>query len=375
MKYKIGILTYHKAHNYGAYLQACALCNRINEENNIEAEIIDFRMIAEKNVYAWKTNIKWFLKNPLSYRFYKKLNSVFEYATSDDLMKKSAESLESDSITDFAKFVKDKYDVIIAGSDEIWKIDGFRGFPTPYWLIGDLGCRKFSYAASSRSDLKKLTSDNLNIIKQATSDFEFIGVRDKKTYDELFLLNNNLPLHLCCDPSFLFDFKLPDRNIYDFLKTKTSNINKDKKIITVMTEDKQIARQIVDKLSGKYNLISVFHWHRGYINIADLTPLEWVELISKSDFVLTSYFHATCFSIIKGVPFLSFGTEIKKTKLMELLKEFECEYRFIDDIHKIDLEKEILDKSISINYKNKIAIERNKFIQTFLKQLRSGKVN
>ena len=107
--------------------------------------------------------------------------------------------------------------------------------------------------------------------------------------------------------------------IYDLLKEKTSRIDNNKKIITVMTEDKKVSSYIQRKLGNKYNLISVFHWNFGYINIPEISPFEWMELISKSFFVLTSYFHATCFSIINSTPFLSFGTEIKSSKLIELL--------------------------------------------------------
>ena len=41
---KVGILTYHRSVNYGAYLQALALCKKLNCEQDISAEIIDFRM-------------------------------------------------------------------------------------------------------------------------------------------------------------------------------------------------------------------------------------------------------------------------------------------------------------------------------------------
>ena len=43
-KIRIGTLTFHRAVNYGAYLQACALCNRLNQEADIDCEIIDFCM-------------------------------------------------------------------------------------------------------------------------------------------------------------------------------------------------------------------------------------------------------------------------------------------------------------------------------------------
>ncbi|MCD7893356.1 MAG: hypothetical protein LUG60_06600 [Erysipelotrichaceae bacterium] len=55
---KIGILTYVHAVNYGAVLQAYALCKRLNEENDIEAELIDFRMKKEIKYYVKETLFK-----------------------------------------------------------------------------------------------------------------------------------------------------------------------------------------------------------------------------------------------------------------------------------------------------------------------------
>ena len=186
-KMKIGIITYHRACNYGAFLQARALCNRLNEENDLEAEIIDFRMKKELMFYSvdrcrWTLNLKRIVRQ--RFFFEKKLFDSFEKAQNEDPAPKSGRYLLSDRIKDFQEFVRNQYDVIIAGSDEIWKVNSFRGFPTPYWLMGDLGCRKFAYAASARVDFKEcLDVEKFRELKAALDDFEFIGVRDQLTYD------------------------------------------------------------------------------------------------------------------------------------------------------------------------------------------------
>lgn len=40
---KVGILTFHDAINYGAVLQAQALCAVINNQSGVECEIIDYK--------------------------------------------------------------------------------------------------------------------------------------------------------------------------------------------------------------------------------------------------------------------------------------------------------------------------------------------
>ena len=45
---RVGILTYHKTHNYGAYLQSYALTNYLNQKNGIQAEIVDYNTLASE---------------------------------------------------------------------------------------------------------------------------------------------------------------------------------------------------------------------------------------------------------------------------------------------------------------------------------------
>lgn len=332
---KIGILTYHRAHNYGAYIQACALCSRLNMEDNIDCEIIDFRMKKEITNYSLdRISKKRKLLRPFWYKFKKDLYSSFEAAVNNPVLKRSSESLVSDSIDDFNGFVKGRYDVIIAGSDEIWKVDGYRGFPTAYWLIGDLGCRKLSYAASSRSDFDKLNNDEKNIFSQAINDFEFIGVREEVTAERMrSFVSEPQKIHVCCDPSFLYDFPVRKMSVPELLKGKYSLSHK-KKTIVVMTNYRPLALAILKSCIGEYNLVSVFDGHLGYHNVGKLTPLEWVEVIANADLVITSYFHGTCLSIIHQTPFISVGSKERSSKIESLFgKDCKFKERYIPDVN------------------------------------------
>ena len=317
---KIGIITYHRAINYGAYLQAAALCAKLNEYEDIQAELIDYRTIKEKQFYSinsWKalTRIIKFA----DYQFHKKLLAAFERGYQDNLFRVSSGKLESDDILEFQKFVVGKYDLIVAGSDEIWKLDGFRGFPNAYWLPGDLGAIKMSYAASSRSNFDKLDSSQLEELRTLLSDYAFVGVRDEATLEAIVQkTDSSVPVTLCCDPSFLYKFHVDKTTPYELLRGK-AKISREKKTIIVMTESNIVANKVRKALGDAYNLVSVYTRHNGYINVADLSPREWLNLISVADFVVASYFHAICFSIVNNTPFLATGTRRKSSKLEALL--------------------------------------------------------
>lgn len=106
-KIKIGILTFHRAHNYGAYLQACALCNRLNQEPDIDCEIIDFRMRKEVDFYYQFRDRNKFKKllRPRKTDFLEKKSAAFERAQCEPVLRLSPDSLVSDSQEEFVEFI------------------------------------------------------------------------------------------------------------------------------------------------------------------------------------------------------------------------------------------------------------------------------
>jgi len=176
---KVGILTYFRACNYGAYLQACSLCNRLNLEEDIEAEVIDFRMEKERLNYSKKSwNVSRIIKSPMKYFYFNNLVETFEKEHQRPLAPVSTPAICSDVSEALRKMIQDRYEVVIVGSDEVWKTDGFRGFPNPYWLPFELNMKKVAYAVSSRSDFSALNEEKHNALHRYVNDFELIGVRD-----------------------------------------------------------------------------------------------------------------------------------------------------------------------------------------------------
>lgn len=348
---KVGVLTYHHACNYGAYLQACALCSRLNQEQGVDAEIIDYRMAKEAEYYSSKF---WSIKRKIlhfrEYLFTMKVYKAFERADwKTGKARKSEGFLVSDNQSEFKDFVNKKYDVIVAGSDEIWNTKSFRGFPTPYWLPDDLGAHKFSYAASSRVDFSKMGQEQQNKVKELLSDFEFIGVRDDITYNQVSSLIDSQKVYMCCDPSFLYDFEVAE-TIPNKI-TQAKGFDQSKKTVFIMTENNALADKIVSISKGRYNLVSVFHWHKGCINVADLDPEEWLQTINSVDMVMASYFHAICFSIMRRKPFLALETPGKSSKLMDLLGDTCFEENFIRDAVNV-LDESSIEKAISSKREN-----------------------
>ena len=354
---KIGILTFHRAINYGAFLQAYGLCQRLNEESDIEAEIIDFRMTKEHRFYSHRNyryisaigHLMWVIRHFRKYCYQR--NLLKSFSRGYERLPISEESLISDNIDDFQNFVRGKYDIIIAGSDEIWKVNGLRGFPTPYWLPGELGCKKFSYAASARNDFSKLDDETKTRINEYLNGFQYISVRDELTRRNILEYTPPIAeVEIHPDPSFIYDYNASGENGRKIL-TERAGFDSDKKIALVMMDNEEIANQIYKELSADYQLVALFSPKKIMKSISNLDPFEWLDVIAGADLVCASYFHAICFSIVYQTPFIAFAADGKETKLTAILESSGNINRLIRENSEMYRNGFIREKSIELSSK------------------------
>lgn len=308
---KIGVLTYHRAHNYGAFLQAYALTKRLCSEG-YDTEIIDFNMKKSERLYKMKL-----VKNPYANFYNWWLHKTFKTNIANAPMSK--ELFVSDSIEEFSEFVRGKYDIIIAGSDEIWRLDSGRGFPNPYWLSGDLGCIKMACAVSSRSDFSILDDNELRFVRRALQDFHFISVRDIYTKEQLSRYSDK-EIALSCDPTFAFNFA-PDIERGRALLRK-AKADPNKKWIGMALSDRALVNALMKEFGNSIQIISLYGNNDGTINVPWLNPFEWVDAIAALDFFITSLFHGVCFAIQSNMPFIAIDSRekvVEHGKIYDLL--------------------------------------------------------
>ncbi len=321
---KIGILTYHRSHNYGACLQAYALANWIKQETEHDAEIIDYNSLKAEKYY-----LRLVFKGKTASRKFSDLKKYIMFNTKAmHGMPISSKKLVTDNLEKFARFVESKYDLIVVGSDEVWRL-GFRGFPNPYFLPNVKGVKKLAYAVSARCDFDKMPKENQDKLRTYAADFEYIGVRDTATKDSLQPFSK-VDIHLNCDPTYNYNFN-PSKP--EAIKVFNKHgISADKKIIAFMIGDAKIAEKIMKNLGERYVYISLAEQIPGTIDMCAITPRQWVDVISNVDFLVTSYFHGMCFAIKGNVPFVSI--ELRKdsrknySKSYDLLTESGLEERF-----------------------------------------------
>jgi len=319
---KVGILTYHRSVNYGAYMQSFALASRLKEIDGIDVEIIDYT--------SRKMDIYYKL-----FTLYRGKNSVFKIKNRIEMyhaFKKGLKKLLlskfkiiSDNNDSVIKRLKDKYDIIIVGSDAVWNFEK-RGLPNPYFLIGDIGkTKRISYAASCNGlKYDRVNEEQKTVMKNALQDFQYLGVRDKLTEKVVNdLLGEQKAIHNC-DPSLLLDFEKQglDNSFVNELKGKLIrkykwDINKRHIGLMLSNLNGSLAKEIISRIKKKYGeeyqIVSVYSYceYADIKYISDLTPLEWSRIFSLFDLTFSKYFHGTLFSLKNLTPVISLSAEYK----------------------------------------------------------------
>lgn len=342
---KIGILTFHNAHNYGAVLQAYALkrvlsdrghaVNIINYQNNIIRKRYNFKLQVNpcrREIvfpWRWKNVFKRYQENQYAQPSWAIQWNKFEEFIFEVLLDQDSAIVEKNQIC------KSGFDVLICGSDQVWNGELTGGLDKVYFLDFEVKAQKTAYAVS----VKNIPADDagLNYMKKCLKQFQSISTREEKFAEKLSaILNQDVKAVL--DPTLLL--RSED---YNELEQKVS-IGKEYVFAYFLYEDSELeasAKKIADML--KIELIELHYYFRKWMNPknqrADLGPGEFLYLMRNARYVVTNSFHGTVFSIIYKKQFYSvYDEDMRKN---ELLKKLDLQERHIKNVNQLNLVKEI----------------------------------
>lgn len=324
---KIGIVTFHFAHNYGAMLQTYAMQEKLSDMGH-DTYVIDY--VPEYHMKWFKRNISWRSCVTKSVvvtirRLYNKIRNEKNIRTRYDnfqLFKNTKLNLypyqSGDTLSDF--------DAVLLGSDQIWNESLTNNcFDGPYYGDG-MKCQVFSYAASSMYEV--LTVKQQQLFKEKLSHLKAIGVREPKLKGLLQPLTNK-PISVTLDPTLLCSdeiygrHKLPSPLSYEYVLVYELTPHKD-----VLDMAKHYAKKNglkVISLVGNVN----FNTTRDY----DLTasPMDFLAYIKNAKCVFTTSFHGTALSIVFHKLFYAVKQNDKRdARISSLLSQLKLEEHFIE---------------------------------------------
>lgn len=325
---KIGILTFHKAMNYGAILQTYALQKKIRQFNS-DTEIIDYNCPYFKDSYKIisikNSTVKSIVKQFLLYNSKKQKYSKFNKFIKSNIRLSKVKNIEKSNI---AKYTKE-YDRIIVGSDQVWNMSCTNRDLTYFLDFVTDNKRKCSYAASFGK--KDINDKEKQVVEKYLSSFNTISVREKdgqKILNELNIKNASVVV----DPTLLIE-----KNEWDKISAKRM-FNTGYILVYLLYSSDEI-KKFAKKLAKEKNLkiIVLQSDLKKEINgskiIRNAGIEEFISLIKYADYVITNSFHGTIFSLIYHKEFyisLIKGENAPNSRLENLLKEYNLTNRILD---------------------------------------------
>lgn len=180
-----GILTYHYASNFGAFLQAysfyLALSRRLPKA---KVEFINYVPPKAIRMY-WNTFMPWLkprqIPNEL-FRWKKNITLLSQFVAFSFARRSYlplGPTIPYANINEAQRRINKLYDIVVLGSDELWKINQLRPYPNLYWLNENISTLKLSFAPSANTtDFDKLTGKERSEIALSLDSFKLIGIRD-----------------------------------------------------------------------------------------------------------------------------------------------------------------------------------------------------
>lgn len=280
---KIYTLTFQKALNYGATLQAYALVKFL-KNSNLDAQIIDYTpsyFLLQR--YRPAKGIKKTFEKLSRLKKFNKFSKTYLPLTSKRYL--TNKSLNQ---------IRDAH-AVICGSDQIWNPDLTGGMSDTAYFLDFISSptKKIAYAASAGS---RRLPDFIDQIKDLLLQFDALGVREDTLNIDLATHLPGIENHVVVDPTLLI------RDYHEIFEN--SKIPKKEYIATyVVGSGAMLTRfeEYIKELKKKTQL-PIYHLGSKPIpsadfNLLDIGPSEWLSLIHSASFIATNSFHGTAFSI------------------------------------------------------------------------------
>lgn len=324
---KIGILTFHRAQNYGAVLQCYALQTFLSEKGH-NVFILDYNKSELWNYYKWflpqrfyfqrniRTLVRRYCKELLLLPIRKKRYDGFIHFN-----KKYLNTISLSEIND------NPFDIIIVGSDQVWDIDITHGFDSMYWgnFKKPTNTKLISYAASLETYWKP--EDDKNVLRYLRN-FDVIGVREDRIKNKLNSINSSLLISVVPDPTLI----LNESNWTQLVKK--SKI-KEPYILVYQARNSDLlvkkAIQFSQKIKIKLLFLSAGIEKINSKECICSSPEDFLTLFKNATYIISSSFHGVVFSLIFNKPFTAIKlNDGKDGRIINLLRKIKRENYLCD---------------------------------------------
>ena len=300
---KIGILTYHRSHNYGALLQAVALRHILYSFGH-EVYFVDYWPEYHRNMYGlidytylrevgFQAKCRYLVSRLLKFRNIQNRRRKFEMFIRR-------------YVVPYCRPCSESFDLIVCGSDQIWrKQPRLKNSLNPvYFGAGDTHAAAYASYAASMGVIGLSPEDKKNI-KSWLGRFQKLSVRESELKKVLERECELEDVEHVLDPTLLLtatDWKsmLPVPEMVGEKYVLFYDLMKDSFNVKAIEEYTRCKGFRLITLRGGVHEF----FHRDGVLPCE-GPLEMMGLIAHAECVFTSSFHGLAFSVVFNRPFIA----------------------------------------------------------------------
>ena len=297
---KIGILTYHRTLNYGACLQAVAtrvVLENLGHEVHYVDYWPDYHSIKYK-AFSFKRFKYFSVLGCIKYI----IDSIREYKYRKERID-NFELFFNKYIYPYCSSTKEAFDVIVYGSDQIWrKHSALKDYNPVYFGINDFKT-KYHIAYSASMGILPSSNRDTERVKQLVSHMDKIAVREENL--KKFLLSLGFKnIQVTLDPTLLLDKNewnniIPIKTTFPFKYMLLYSIGSSAFDVT------KVRNYANDHGCELVILTGTATMQSEKLLYTTAGPYTFLDLIQQSECVFTSSFHGLAFSIIFEKEFIA----------------------------------------------------------------------
>lgn len=336
---KIGILTLPLHTNYGGILQAYALQTVLE---SLGHEVFVVHRPRRKKVILWKFPLQ-ILKRSISRFILRRDVPIFaekEWNSNQTIKERNTKKFIDKYVHTYCinkiSDIKADFDVIVVGSDQIWRPKYFR---LHYKHIEDAflsfaenwEVRRVAYAPSFGTDEWEFSYKQTKNCKKLLQIFEAVSVREQSGVELCEKYLGRIDVKWVLDPTMLLSQKDYEHLIpQDFIFPS--------ELMCYVLDANQKINELITRISNETNL----KVYRVNSNIDDTSlpaekriqpPVEnWLAGFRDAKLVITDSFHACVFSLLFHKPFVVIGNKNRGySRFVSLLSQFGLEDRLLEN--------------------------------------------
>ena len=321
---EIGIITFHKAENFGSALQAFALAKILEKEHHrvtiidfvLEKDMVQYKLFRVPLYKEWKravlVDLLYFVRNYKRKKAFKNFRKIYLKLT-EKTFYAGKDKLDE---------LNQSFDAFVCGSDQIWNLNCTEEFVAEYFLEFVQNEKvKISFSPSMPSRVSK---EHYQDLRRSINRIDKVSVRENETIEYLQKeVGVNKEIVHTVDPTLLLSSEEYIK-YFDIEKVKT-----DCYIFVYILGGREQYKSIiaeankVQKKTGyrmKYVCIRKLRGLKNAEYCLGIGPKQFLEQVYNAEYIITDSFHAVVFSIIFSKKLCAFPRVGSSSRMEELLQ-------------------------------------------------------